>query len=138
MTATAHRVRSDRSIADLGMAAWDYLQRHARGRDRAVPQAELARILACNDRMLQNALLWLLEEQNRLVCSSCKPPMGVFVPVTLDEKTAYREQLRARLIGAARRIALVRQAPLWPAPAAHQTTLFPTCPEPVEGSESRA
>lgn len=116
-------MRNEPAVADIARMAWSYLQRHHRGHARAVPQPALAKALGCNQRALQLALEWLVKREERLVVSSCAAPKGSFVPETHEEKAAYLEQLRSRLVGLADRIKYVKRAPIYPPPA-RQRTLF--------------
>lgn len=106
-TRAVHRV-SQETADEL----WTHLDRHHRGRDRAVRQADLAKTFGLNVRALQYALEYLAYEGERPVATSCRKPMGVYVATTAQEKLEYALQLEHRIISLARRLRSVTRTPL--------------------------
>ena len=91
---------------------WAYLRAHHRGRQQAIRQADLARTLGLNPRVLQHLLAYLLEERDCIVCSACSPPYGVYVPQNRQEREDYARQLEHRIIGCAKRLRKLTRTPL--------------------------
>ena len=88
---------------------WGILQGQ-RGRARAVKQAVLAVACGVSVRTLQQVLKALTEEHHKSIVSSCRPPYGVFVPVTQEEKDEYMAQLKARAVSCFRRLDAISSA----------------------------
>jgi hypothetical protein len=91
---------------------WTYLDRNHRGHEQAITEKLLAQAHGLNPRVLQEILEHLIVRQERPIASSCRPPMGVFVAQTAEEKAQYALQLENRIIGLARRRRAFTKAPL--------------------------
>jgi hypothetical protein len=88
---------------------------HHTGAARAVKESVLADDLNLGGRStrhLQQLIEHLIVVQKKPIASSCRKPMGVFVAQTSEEKAAYANQLRGRIIGLARRMRAFSDAPL--------------------------
>jgi len=101
---------SGRAISEVAENLWQYMNAFHRGRANAIKQAELAKLLGTNTRVLQQAIVHLLKAKEFVVASACSKPMGVFIPTTPDEKTAYFRQLENRVIRTAQHMRLVRKS----------------------------
>lgn len=91
---------------------WAYLHAHHRGAGNAIKEADLARAHGIAPRLLQHALHHLIVEDQRPVASSCRPPYGVYVAATHEEKLEAARQIENRIISLARRLRALTNSPL--------------------------
>lgn len=110
---------ADRVLLDQ---VWTYLDRHHRGRDRAVKQADLAAVMGLNPRVLHDACQRLTLEDERPIASTCRPPFGMYVAHTPEERADYAAQLEHRIIALARRLRAFTRAPF--IKLLHQVEIF--------------
>jgi hypothetical protein len=75
---------------------WKFLSERHRGRAHAITQGMIATVFDCDDRLICRLTMELLE-RGQLIASSCRPPMGVYVVETREEKLDYVRQLDNRL-----------------------------------------
>ena len=102
---------------------WLYISRHHLGRDNAIKEHDLARVLGLSARRLQQILQKLTNEFEKPIASSCGKPPGVYVPATSAEKSEYGKQLESRIIQLAKRLRAITRIPV--VKTASQTNLFP-------------
>ncbi len=98
--------KGDDEVADKVLAALKTMGAYGAGRAR--PQPEVARLVGIDTRTLQLATL-RLNQRNEPVLSSCRHPCGIYIAESIDELTRYARQLRSRLVGNARRMAVVNR-----------------------------
>lgn len=89
---------------------WRLLRESCVGAANATKQKHLAFTLGISVRYLQDILKRLTEEHGKPIASSCREPMGTFVPETENEVNRYVQQLRSRALSDFKRIAALNRA----------------------------
>ena len=115
-------IRNPQSEASVASELWDYLSAHHRGASNAIKEADLARAHGLNSRVLQTALHYLIVDKRRPIASSCRPPYGVFIAISHEEKALAARQIEHRIIALARRLRALTDSPL--VVVTRQTALF--------------
>lgn len=91
---------------------WDYLDRYHRGKARAIMVERLSCRLNKSPRLIRAMAEELTTEYHKPIASTIRPPYGLYVAITPEEKEEYCAQLDARIRAIARRRRAFTSIPL--------------------------
>lgn len=80
------------------------------GRENAVPDSFLARLLDISPKAVGRYALEAMAETGTCICATCLPPAGRFIAATEEEKDEYARSLKGRAIEIFKRRKVVRRA----------------------------